>query len=103
MVGEESSFRKRGGLRGERISRLATAPFFYTFSLPSVESQPARKTDTVPSFNIMTLSLRPTKHMIALGRRAANTLLVRTGERTRKYNQRETTYITVRRKDAQAT
>jgi len=31
------------------------------FSLPSVESQLARKTDTVPPYNIMTQSSRPRK------------------------------------------
>ena len=45
MVAERSSFAKSWGgqeenrLRGERISRLATAPFLYTFS-STVESQP---------------------------------------------------------------
>jgi len=52
--------------------------------------------------------------MIALGRRAATTLLAATGERTRKqeqyrkrrrshkHNQRETTYVRSQEKDAQA-
>jgi len=50
----------------------------------SVDSQLAREADTVPPYNIMTQSSRPRKHMIALGRRAANTLTETTGERTRK-------------------
>jgi len=77
----------------------------FIFFLSSVELQLAHKTDTVPSYHIMTQSSRPRKHMIALGRCAATTLLAATGERTRKqeqyrkrrrtrkHNQKETTYV----------
>jgi len=55
--------------------------------LPSVESQLARKTDTVPPYHIMTQYRAQGKHLIVLGHRAANTLLAATGERTRKQEQ----------------
>ena len=91
-------------LRGEESPHQLPRPSFILF-LPSVESQLVRKTDTVPPYNIMTQSSHPRKHLIALGRHAATTLLAAAGIRTRKqeqyrkrrrmrkHNQRETTYV----------
>jgi len=55
-------------------------PLYFSFPLWS-HSFPARLTQFLP---IMTQSSRRRKHMIALGRHVANTLLAATGERTRK-------------------
>ena len=72
---------KENRLRGERISRLATVPFLYTFP-PLWNHSLARKTDT--DLFIMAPLPRPKKITIALSRHVANTLSAATGEKTRK-------------------
>jgi len=80
------------------------APPLY-FSPPSVESQLARKTDTVRPSTIITRSPPPRKtHDRAWlpciehstpGNRRKDRQVVRDSERTHKHNQRETTYVTM--------
>jgi len=80
------------------------APPLY-FSHPSVESQLALKTDTVPPSNIITRSPRrrkthdrnrpPRGQYSTRGNRRKDAQVVRNRKRMRKHNQRETTYVTM--------